>query len=551
MFSPKVSVPLSEVIRLALPTDVQYLTQNFDRHRMVQWATVVGVPLRREELITAGDFVIVAVRSDNPNWDEAIREFVSQQVSVAVTNQPIPDSAIAIAEAAGIPLLQVSSEIDLREIHRGIMMTLLQKEAQVAQKHSDLSRHLHRLVAESVEFDELADEMGNLTGHSILIQDKRLSPITFVRTVQIPENQWEGLLNRLCESTSLPDGWSDRRQVAQKPDRVEFQELEQGYARYIAPIVVGGMSRGFVSVIAHLEELDVFDQLAAGQGAMAFALSMSREKAVNDNTKMLRGDFLDAVLAGTIPASELERWANRLGHRIDSPHAVLAFTWGSGMQNEKPSQRRLETIVNGEIGLARLSALVRHAEHDVLVFVTLDNDYNIAVARALAENVFEQTHQEYPKARIFCGIGRPAVNLHEWRTSHREALQSLETARRMDEQRPMYFGDLSVHRLLFQIEDHPELERFCRETIGALADYDDKHNSTLVQTLSIYFENLGNLTQTADALYIHRNTLQYRMERITEIAKIDINNPDTRLAVQLALKAFKLLPTKKEVKANY
>ena len=54
-------------------------------------------------------------------------------------------------------------------------------------------------------------------------------------------------------------------------------------------------------------------------------------------------------------------------------------------------------------------------------------------------------------------------------------------------------------------------------------------------TLESYFEHNGNMTQTAEALFIHRNTLIYRLERIAEIADLDLDKPETRLAVQLAL----------------
>jgi purine catabolism regulator len=62
-----------------------------------------------------------------------------------------------------------------------------------------------------------------------------------------------------------------------------------------------------------------------------------------------------------------------------------------------------------------------------------------------------------------------------------------------------------------------------------------------LQTLSAYFTHHGNLSQTAEALFIHRNTLQYRMDRIAEISGFDLDNPETRLAVQLALKAYRLI----------
>ena len=117
-------------------------------------------------------------------------------------------------------------------------------------------------------------------------------------------------------------------------------------------------------------------------------------------------------------------------------------------------------------------------------------------------------------------------------------------AARLRETKPLYFGNLSVYRLLFQLEGNPELDSFMREALGPLLDYEG--GGDLLETLEAFCERLGNLSQTAEKLFIHRNSLLYRMERISQIAGLDMNNPDTRLAVHLALKVRKMLnPTGK------
>ena len=188
-----------------------------------------------------------------------------------------------------------------------------------------------------------------------------------------------------------------------------------------------------------------------------------------------------------------------------------------------------------------VAALSRTSENDVSVFVALGVDSSLKSVRALAQAVCDQSSKEYPKIKLLCGLGRPVETISDWHTSYKEASQALAAARRISDGGPLYFGDLSVHRLLFQLEGHPELAAFCNETLGALIEYDNTHHSSLIQTLAAYFVHHGNLSQTAEALYIHRNTLQYRMDRIAEISGFDLDNPETRLSVQLALKAYRLL----------
>ena len=111
-------------------------------------------------------------------------------------------------------------------------------------------------------------------------------------------------------------------------------------------------------------------------------------------------------------------------------------------------------------------------------------------------------------------------------------------ARRFGEAKPLYFPDLSVYRLLLQIEHDPELGAFQEEIIGPLLAYDGSEE--FIRTLETYFKHNANLSQTAEALFVHRNTLLYRMERISQILDLDLDIPENRLAVQLALHIYRM-----------
>jgi purine catabolism regulator len=230
-----------------------------------------------------------------------------------------------------------------------------------------------------------------------------------------------------------------------------------------------------------------------------------------------------------------------MGLDLTQAHAALRFAWDAP---SPPSRRRLETIVNGEISRQRAKVIVNPMGAEVVCFIQVEpDDARPALALDLGQRVLEQATREYPDIPLRCGIGAPAQVLSDWRVSFRQAGQTLDLARRLGERKPLYFPDLSVYRLLFQIEYNPELITFQEETIGALLAYDG--GEELIHTLEVYFEHNGNLTQTAEALFIHRNTLIYRMERIAEITGSDLNRPETRLAVQLALHIHRMLGTKR------
>ena len=208
-----------------------------------------------------------------------------------------------------------------------------------------------------------------------------------------------------------------------------------------------------------------------------------------------------------------------------------------------PSLRRLETLVNGEIAQSHAAALLRVQDNEIAILCAVDASLATNGLPPLAEAICRRAAEEFPQARLACGVSRPASDISQWRTAYREALQALAMARRLREVRPLHFSHLSVYRLLLQLEGHPELTAFYQETLGRLAEYDRHHSAQLLETLAAYFDNNGNLSQTAEALCIHRNSLMYRMERIADIGGFDLNDPETRLAVHLALTIRRLIST--------
>ena len=81
-----------------------------------------------------------------------------------------------------------------------------------------------------------------------------------------------------------------------------------------------------------------------------------------------------------------------------------------------------------------------------------------------------------------------------------------------------------------------ELRRFSARLLGPLVDYDERHGTALVQTLTAYLDCAGSPTATARALNLHINSLYYRLQRIAELGRIDTDDPEVRFALQLALR---------------
>ena len=74
----------------------------------------------------------------------------------------------------------------------------------------------------------------------------------------------------------------------------------------------------------------------------------------------------------------------------------------------------------------------------------------------------------------------------------------------------------------------------CHERLLQLKYQDDSTGSELYETLRAYLQNQQSATKTAAALYVHRSTLLYRLEKIERILKADLNDPDDQLYLMLS-----------------
>jgi len=86
------------------------------------------------------------------------------------------------------------------------------------------------------------------------------------------------------------------------------------------------------------------------------------------------------------------------------------------------------------------------------------------------------------------------------------------------------------------LSDQPDVARFVEGQIGPILAYDERRGTELVSTLETYFSCRGSLTRTKEALHVHVNTVNQRLDRIAQLIGEDWQTPERELELQLALR---------------
>jgi sugar diacid utilization regulator len=297
-----------------------------------------------------------------------------------------------------------------------------------------------------------------------------------------------------------------------------------------APIESGGEMLGVVALFGMGgPDAREFLHLAAVASMTDVAVEQAREE-VEQN---VRGSFLeDLRTRQDIDPRDIVRRAARLGCDLSRGAVVLC----AELTTERP--RHVVATVSGDYpgSLAqhmdgRVYALLPAAGGDGAPEASLD------AARRLATRL-----QRHGVVGLSSFYADPA----ELPRAIQEAELVLDVLRQSD---PAGGGDplkdigTGTYRLLFRVlASHPEEVRsFYDDTVAPLVRYDDQYRTDLVGTLEAYLEQNCNMNATASAIYAHRHTVAYRLERVKELTGLDPMQSEDRERLGLGLKAYRII----------
>jgi len=144
-----------------------------------------------------------------------------------------------------------------------------------------------------------------------------------------------------------------------------------------------------------------------------------------------------------------------------------------------------------------------------------------------------------PRLSIHAGIGRPYLGLEGLRTSLSEAREAATIAQAAGDRAGIqHIDEMGVRRILLGWYASDSFAEFARTLLGPLLDQDA--DGTLLHTLEVYLDEESSATLAAARLHVHRNTILNRLDRLRALLTVDLDDPEERLAVQLACRVVKL-----------
>ncbi|MDQ1044280.1 PucR family transcriptional regulator [Streptomyces sp. V4I2] len=441
----------------------------------------------------------------------------------------LPAALVDTARAAGLPLVQLHREVPFVAVTEEIHTEIVNGHYALLQRAEEVHRRCTEALLGGGGIPQVLGILADFGGNPVFLEttDGRL----------------------LYAAGAGPEG-ADPLQVW---DGLRGRDKDGPPAGSVLVDVPGG-GAGTGSVRARLVLLPVraplapVHRMAAERAAGILAVVLMQARQEEELAARGRGDFLTDLAEGRIAAQDAPAQARVLGFKPgDSPLLPVVMGLGDALSTGG-GWAVLARAVAEELAAVGVPVLlgVRPVEGRVPLLLGLRSESERSavadgVAAALRAGV-ERAGMQRPGAQppvVVVGVtgGWAAAS-----AGLRHAAETATAAQGLSD-RPWYDARrLDIDLLLWRLRDHPDLAAFVDRAIGPIRDHDDRSKPPLLPTLQTYLAHAGRKAETARELHLNRQTLYNRLARIGELLGTDLDDPQTVLALSLALRARRLVP---------
>ena len=247
----------------------------------------------------------------------------------------------------------------------------------------------------------------------------------------------------------------------------------------------------------------------------------------HDRLNFIKNFLLDNILPGDVLAKAAE-----LHLSIEARRVVFLI------QTEKMSDFSVLELIENMYPNKQKDFIVSVDENNIALVKELDSDMSLSELQNVAKNICHNINSEIMTSATV-GIGTVVSNIKEIARSYKEARVALEVGKVFDDEKKILsYEDLGIGRLIYQLPT-TLCELFLTEVFkkGSIEELDQE----IIFTIQKFFENNLNVSETSRQLYVHRNTLVYRLDKIQKITGLDLRIFDQAIIFKVAMMVNKYL----------
>ncbi|HHZ9009365.1 TPA: PucR family transcriptional regulator [Enterococcus faecalis] len=447
----------------------------------------------------------------------------------------ISPEIVAYASAVDLPLIKIPSTQPLGGLLHEIVGYLRDSKTEQMSVAFDIQKRFSTLLMQDVDATRFIAEFAKILNAPIILLSPWQQVIAHSNYFYGNQKSAEFFIEQLSKDHF--------QQLAQEKKIFRLQDERQENIQVAGfPIRVNDYFPYYLLVLSPEQIPYPISEFAIDQAILVLTFMLFKNQKIAESFEHLKTDFLDRLLdthqeALSKHQNWLELWKNyRL---INSDYYQLAIVYGVTKPENETHIRYQQA--EGQLIFQWLKEQLPEILPDVALFKLKNQNKSILIFQSkkndhlmILQNLAERLQQALPITIRFA-LGNAYENLEDLPNSYIEASSTLEAS--LHAQKPATVQLFHPKGLagLFEKIGTEDVEYFCQQQLKELAYPTEPTLQELRKTLKVFLDFNCEITKTANALYLHRNTIKYRMNQCEKLLDTSIQEPETSLLLRVAL----------------
>ncbi|MFA1818883.1 PucR family transcriptional regulator [Virgibacillus oceani] len=533
----QLKITIDSILKRELFRDAVLVAGTEGRNREIKWTHILEMDAF-DSFINGGELILTTgsnIAFDSADGISKVKKLIESDVAgicveLGTHINKIDAAIIEMANHHAFPLITFTETVKFVDITQDLHTIIINS-------HHEQLHHLHVL---SNEFNELS-----LEPNGILKILKKLHGY-FNKTVLLitddKKMHYYPLINK--EHTEYIHSLIDQfKEIEPYKDQL----WENEYYTFF-PIKGLGQSWGNLCLQEEAGALDEFSFSILDRAALAIAQILLRNRTIEERKQNQEEDMVQKLLLGEGHESSarlkvLPPPAKNLYYRliVIENHSMAASISEEDWEEIKLQQAVILRSLFKKHGFFPAISVTRNKIAVIASFYKSNNPNKNVDSYTLITEAIREVHEKHIFQGNDCYISASSLqkDYTKLTSCYKEADEVLQL-QKMNILHVIFYENIGVYRLLIRLPQE-DLQGFVTLYLKPLLDYDQKTNNNLLLTLSTYLETMGSKKETSERLFIVRQTLYHRLEKIEELMDKDILEPTKRQGIELAIRAYALL----------
>ncbi|QNB45040.1 hypothetical protein BR63_01100 [Thermanaerosceptrum fracticalcis] len=530
--------------------DLLYLDKNFKDIQIIAGSKGINRVIKDVEILEVpdgiywaqeGDFIITTgyvFQNDQKGLYHAIEVLNSKKCSgIGIKTgrflKKLSPEILELANRIGVPLLEIPIQLGYSDLTRPIMSKLLGERSYSSYVFEQFTNNLSSIANQNFDLNNILHLLKTYINMPIFMLSNRYK---ILNTVQHPTKALERL--PVSRMINVIQEHSDQIKFINVP----FTYKDENAYYHIFAIKEPEQLLGYLCIIDTSYDQDFLPQYLQliKETILYLTIWMISNHKDKIQNKSKEDFFLDLLHGNYLNNSELHRDATFYKLDINTKNLVWVISLQESKQEKNSKGKNTGTIMDK----ARLKAekycpdTTFIADDSKLICIHLAQDSGSLLTRDYFARILNTLNDTSSQHTFIAGVSREHDTLQDLKAAYEEALLSCYIGPRVSSMvRGVYFyKDLTVYHLLYEYANHPMMMKIYENTVEKLTSFDQLNGSELLKTLATFIDSDGKIGNAAKKLFIHRNTLYNRLQKITEITGYNPYDSEGRLLLLLNLK---------------